>query len=128
MRRGSGWQDSNEASPHPSSGWARRALWCLGLLSLLTCVCLTGLVQFGSDLDLLPDEYRPGIGDVQEAEGKIKIGMTQGEVLSALGRPHRQNDQGREWRYWSDRLTASGILLVRFGQDERVISSEWWLD
>jgi outer membrane protein assembly factor BamE (lipoprotein component of BamABCDE complex) len=70
---------------------------------------------------------RPGIGDVEQAQSKIKNGMSKDEVRSLLGEPHLQGSEGGdEWDYWQTRFVSS-ILRVYFGPDGRVASSEWWV-
>ena len=69
---------------------------------------------------------RPGVGDVELAQSKIKNGMTKDQVRSVLGAPHRE--ERYEWEYWNSRLFAGSRLRVHFGEDGQVTSSEWWLD
>jgi hypothetical protein len=70
-----------------------------------------------------------GVGDVDQAESKIKIGMTRDEVRSLLGDPHAQRvcggDLGEEWDYWESIFVGS-VLRVHFGLDERVLATESW--
>ena len=66
-----------------------------------------------------------GIGDTETAQAMIKIGMSKEEVRSILGPPNRDDDD--QWDYW-DSAFAGSILRVHFGQDNRVTSSEWWLN
>jgi outer membrane protein assembly factor BamE (lipoprotein component of BamABCDE complex) len=87
-------------------------------------------------LDLLPDDFRPGIGYPPEQHlDTIKGGMSKDEVRSVLGRPHMQTDGGQdEWTYvpeqWTYRCDFFGGALFRvyFGPDGRVVSREWWLN
>jgi hypothetical protein len=65
---------------------------------------------------------RPGIGDVEVAQGKIKNGMTRDEVRSVLGAPHQG---GGTWLYWGTRLRGR-VLRVHFGDDDYVSSTDCW--
>lgn len=123
MSHGVESRDSECTSPSCTSGRIREVFWCVVILFALftSAVCL---LEFGSDLGLLSNSWRPGIGDVEKAQSKIKTGMTKDEVRSVLGRPHE--DEGDEWIYWETRF-ADAKLLVRFGDDNRVTSSAWWL-
>ncbi len=75
------------------------------------------------------DDFRPGIGDVGEAQKRIKPGMTKDEVRAILGRPRHEMEYGRdgsEWRYWETMMVGS-VLEIDFGPDDCVTSSEWWV-
>jgi hypothetical protein len=125
--QGGGQSDDNKAeSPNHLSDRTRYVPCCVVLLALLAGAAF--LLEFGSDLGFLSDKWRPGIGgigDVERAKRKIKTGMTKDEVRSVVGRPHL--DLGYQWEYCDNRLLPEGVLLVRFGDDNRVTSSEWWL-
>jgi outer membrane protein assembly factor BamE (lipoprotein component of BamABCDE complex) len=74
-------------------------------------------------------DLRPSIGDVEQAQTKIKPGMTKDEVRAVLGRPHRQGEYGQygtEWDYWETMFVGS-VLRVYFGPDGRVRGSQWWV-
>jgi len=66
---------------------------------------------------------RPGIGDVKQAQRKIKDGMSKDEVRALLGSPHREDSD--EWDYWSNKFVDC-ILRIHFGPDGRVTDSECW--
>ena len=80
---------------------------------------------YGSDLGFLPDDCRPGIGDVERAKSKIEPGMTKDEVRAVLGGPHRQETD--QWTYWDSSIVLGSVLRIRFGPDDRVTSSDWWV-
>jgi outer membrane protein assembly factor BamE (lipoprotein component of BamABCDE complex) len=84
---------------------------------------------FCGSIGLRLDDFRPGIGDPEQAKAKIRGGMTKDEVRSVLGRPHGQWDgpHGSRWVYRSDAV-GSCLLSVEFGPDDRVTSSEWWVN
>lgn len=98
-----------------SSRVLRIALWCFALLFLsASAFCL---LQFGRDT---------GVGDAEQAQRKIRVGMSKAEVRAALGRPHR--GEGNEWDYWDSALVVGCVLRVHFGDDDRVTDSEWWVN
>jgi hypothetical protein len=101
----------------------------IGLLLLFACPALCcGLI--GTTLDLRPVDFRPGIGDPEEAKIKIKEGMTKEEVRALLGRPHWPRDGSESGDQWTYRCDFGGGTRFRvyFGRDGRVTHREWWLD
>ena len=52
-------------------------------------LCLSYVFVF---LDLRPVDFRPGIGEPEQAEVQVKEGITRDEVKSLLGRPHWPRD------------------------------------
>src|SRR3954465_4149577 len=104
--------------------------WGVGLLILFagaafSCAGLGVIV-----LDLRPVDFRPGIGDPEQAKTKIKNGMTRDEVRSLLGPPHGRGDDRQDAIDWTYRCDFFGgtRFRVHFGPDSRVTSTEWWLD
>lgn len=115
-------------SPNRSQGTTSFWLWCGVLLTLF--VGMACVVRFDDQLGLLPDSCRRGIGDVELAQTKIKPGMTKDEVHSLLGRPHRKGEYGQygaEWDYY-ETIFVGSVLRINFGVDDRVTSTEWWVD
>jgi hypothetical protein len=116
-----------DLSPARSSGRSARRRCGVRLVLLVACAILCsagiGAVAHG----LLPDDCRPGIGDVERAKKKIKPGMTKDEVRALLGRPHRRFDGPEEsaWSYW-DTVFADSVLRIHFGPDGRVTNTESW--
>jgi hypothetical protein len=102
----------------------------LAAIVLLFLMVLAPIVGMACDKALAFDMAtvvlgtRPGVGDVGRAQRKIKDGMSKDEVRLMLGIPHV--DGGNEWDYWEHRFVGS-ILRVHFGPDDRVASSEWWV-
>jgi outer membrane protein assembly factor BamE (lipoprotein component of BamABCDE complex) len=99
------------------------------LVSLVLCVI--GLFACAPFLyvGILALTTRPGIGPVEQAQCRIKPGMSKEAVRSLLGQPHREANSGpdnAEWDYWETRFVGS-ILRIHFGPDGRVTDSEWWV-
>jgi hypothetical protein len=103
----------------------RRSRLIRAAIRLLALVVCAPFLAAGIWLATVVLTTRPGIGDVEVAQSKIKNGMSRDEVRSSLGAPH--DDRGGEWDYWDSRFAGS-ILRVHFGDDDQVTSSEWWLD
>jgi hypothetical protein len=103
----------------------RRSRLIRAAIGLLTLVLCTPFLAVAIWLGTVIITIRPGIGDVEVAQSKIKNGMSKGEVRSVLGAPHRDGEQ--EWDYWDTRFAGS-ILRVHFGEDGQVTSSECWLN
>ena len=104
----------------------------IGLLILFACAAFfcvgIGFVARAFD-DFRPDDFRPGIGEPEQAKIKIKGGMTKDEVRSLLGRPHSLRDGGDyeyEWTYRCD-FFGGTLFRVHFGPNDRVTYTEWWL-
>jgi hypothetical protein len=96
-------------------------LVAIGLLTLVIC---GPFIAMGLEMANVALTTRPGVGDVALAKSKIKNGMSTDEVRSLLGSPHREETD--EWDYWEHKFVGS-VLRVRFGSDDRVTSSEWWV-
>ena len=76
------------------------------------------------------DDFRPGIGEPEQAKTKIKNGMTKDEVRSILGRPHSPKDgedYEDEWTYRCD-FFGGTVFRVCFGSGDCVTYTEWWLN
>jgi outer membrane protein assembly factor BamE (lipoprotein component of BamABCDE complex) len=89
------------------------------------CICFVVLA-----LDLRLDDFRPGIGyPPEQHKDKIKEGMTRYEVRSLLGSPHGRDDS-ESAIYWTYRCDFFGgaLFRVHFGPNDRVTSTEWWLN
>src|SRR5262249_19347606 len=102
----------------------------IALFTLFTCAAFLCVSYVVVALDLRPEDFRPGIGAPEEAEIKIKQGMTKDEVLSLLGRRHSPRDDSEIWSIWTYRCNFVGGTLFRvyFDDDDRVIRTEWWLN
>ena len=100
------------------------------LLLFVACAVFLCLGYVIVALDLRPVDFRPGIGDPEQAKIKIKNGMTRDEVRSLLGPPHGRDDDSQGAIYWTYRCDFFGgtLFRVHFGPDDRVTSSEWWLN
>jgi outer membrane protein assembly factor BamE (lipoprotein component of BamABCDE complex) len=104
--------------------------WGVGLLIFLACVTFSCAGLGVIVLDLRPVDFRPGIGDPEQATIKIRNGMTKDEVRSLLGPPHGRGDDRQDTIDWTYRCDFFGStrFRVHFGPDGRVTSTEWWPD
>lgn len=99
------------------------------ILFLIACAAALGAGFLSRAFEDFRD-FRPGIGEPEQAEIKVKKGMTRDEVSSLLGRPHSPREGGDyedEWLYRCD-FFGGTLFRVYFGPDGRVTSTEWWLN
>ncbi len=97
----------------------RRTVRTLGLCLVLAC-CLAPLLCYLGPPHLVRIIYgNYPIGSYPS--GKIERGMSAGEVVAILGRPHERpwRDNGETYIYWID---SCGIFYcaIDFGPDKRV--------
>ena len=103
-------------------------LVAIGVLTLVACVPFMDLAIKISRFARI--SKGPSIGDPEQAEIKIHVGMSKDEVRSLLGHPYwpkERSDSRNEWTYRCDAFGGT-LFRVYFGPDNRVTQREWWVD
>lgn len=106
---------------------ARVSSLILAAVGMLPLVFFAPFLYLGAAIEINDPATRSStyrrIGPVEQAQTKIKVGMTKEEVRSLFGLPHQQEKD--EWEYFeTETLFGGSGLRVHFGRDGLVTKSE----